>query len=89
MTKKDIVDHVINNTTLSRSQAIEATESIVEAIRSSLEKGESVYIRGFATVKVVERKQKTARDIRKGTTVVVPARKAVKFIPSNKITIKH
>lgn len=89
MTKKDIVDHVINNTTLSRSQAIEATESIVEAIRSSLEKGESVYIRGFATVKVVERKQKTARDIRKGTTVVVPSRKAVKFIPSNKITIKH
>lgn len=89
MTKKDIVDHVINNTTLSRSQAIEATESIVEAIRSSLEKGESVYIRGFATVKVVERKQKTARDIRKGTTVIVPARKAVKFIPSNQLTVKQ
>ena len=49
MKKNDIVDYVINNTTLSRSQAIAATESVVEAISSSLVKGESVFIRGFAT----------------------------------------
>lgn len=33
MTKNDIVDHIVNNTTLSRSQAIVATESVVNAIK--------------------------------------------------------
>ncbi len=49
MTKTDIVDYIVNNTTLSRSQAINATDSVIEAISHSLIKGESVFIRGFAT----------------------------------------
>lgn len=53
MIKSDIVDYIINTTTLSRSQAIAATDSVVEAISNSLIKGESVFIRGFATIKAV------------------------------------
>lgn len=45
MIKTDIVDYIVNNTTLSRSQAINATDSVIEAISHSLIKGESVFIR--------------------------------------------
>lgn len=45
MKKIEIVEHVINNTTISRSQAIQAVDCVFDAIENSLCKGESVYIR--------------------------------------------
>lgn len=47
MRKIEIVEHVINNTTISRSQAIQAVDCAFDAIEKALCKGESVYIRGF------------------------------------------
>ena len=85
MKKNDIVDYVINNTTLSRSQAIAATESVVEAISSSLVKGESVFIRGFATIKAVTTAPKKARNISKGTVVSIPAQNTAKLVLSKEL----
>ena len=82
MKKNDIVDCVINNTTLSRSQAIAATDSVIEAISQSLINGESVYIRGFATFKAVTTAPKKARNISKGTTVCIPAMNTAKLVLS-------
>ena len=45
MRKNDIVDHIVNTTTLSRSQAIAATESIAEAISQSLIKVASLRLK--------------------------------------------
>lgn len=47
MRKIEIVEHVINNTTISRSQAIQAVDCAFDAIEKALCKGESVYIRWF------------------------------------------
>lgn len=85
MKKIDIVDYIVNNTTLSRSQAIAATESVVKAVSHSLIKGESVFIRGFATIKAVTAAPKKARDISKGTAVDVPARRSAKLVLSKGI----
>ena len=80
MIKSDIVDYIINTTTLSRSQAIAATDSVVEAISNSLIKGESVFIRGFATIKAVTTAPTKARNISKGIVVTIPARRTAKII---------
>ena len=79
MRKRDIVEHVINNTKLTRSQAITAIESVVEAISQSLINGESVYLRGFATIKAITTAPKKARNINKGTVVALPAKKSAKL----------
>lgn len=65
MKKIEIVEHVINNTTISRSQAIQAVDCVFDAIENSLCRGESVYIRGFATIKAHTSKRKKARNISK------------------------
>ena len=80
MIKKDIVDHIVDNTSLSPSQAIAATDSVIEALRQSLIKGESVYLRGFATIKAVTTAPKKARNISKGTAITIPAQKSAKLI---------
>lgn len=80
MKKTDIVDYVINNTKLTRSQAIAATESVVEAISQSLINGESVYLRGFATIKAITKAAKKGRNLNNGKEVAIPARKSAKLI---------
>lgn len=85
MTKNDIVDHIVNNTTLSRSQAIVATESVVNAIKESLVNGESVFIRGFATVKAVTTSPRKARNVSKGTMVTIPAQKSARIVLSKEL----
>ncbi len=85
MTKQDIVDHLVNNTALSRSQAITATDGIVEAIASSLIKEESVFLRGFATLKVVTAAPKKARNINNGTSISIPARKTARLVLSKEL----
>ena len=85
MRKNDIVEHIVSTTTLTRSQAIAATDSVIEAISKSLIKGESVFIRGFATFKATTTAPKTARNIAKGTTVTIPARNTAKLVLSKEL----
>ena len=85
MRKIDIVDNIVNNTTVSRSQAIEAIDSVVETISNSLVNGESVFIRGFATFKAITTAPKKARNISKGTLVTIPALKSAKLILSKQL----
>lgn len=85
MKKSDIVEQVVRTTTLSRSQAIDAVEALFETIARSLCKGENVYVRGFATFKVRTAKEKKARNIGKGTTVTIPARRTAKLIISKQL----
>lgn len=85
MKKIEIVEQIVNHTPLSRSQAIQAVDCVFDVIGKSLCKGESVYIRGFATIKAYTSKRKKARNISKGTTVVIPAQRSAKLIVSKQL----
>lgn len=82
MKRQDIVDKVIDTAGLERSQAINAVEAVIDAIAESLSRGESVYLRGFATLKSVVKKAKKGQNIKGGYTVNIPARRSVKIVPS-------
>lgn len=45
-------------------------------------KGENVYLRGFGSFIVKQRAEKTARNISKNTTVIVPAHNIPAFKPA-------
>jgi DNA-binding protein HU-beta len=49
-------------------------------VKSSLAKNENVYLRGFGSFIVKKRAQKTARNITKNTTLIIPEH----FIPAFK-----
>lgn len=52
-------------------------------IKDALASGENVYLRGFGSFIVKERAEKTARNITKNTTVIIPAHKIPAFKPSD------
>ena len=57
-------------------------ESLMNEIINSLERGENVYFRGFGSFIVKKRAEKTARNIKKNTTIKIPAHNIPAFKPS-------
>lgn len=87
MTKKEIALLVSQLTSLTPSQAREATDAVFTALHIALSNHHDVFIRGFGTFKVVHRASKKARNIVAGTSVQIPAKDIVKFKPSNQLKI--
>lgn len=79
MTKSDIITVVANECKLSNAQAKEVVDIVFDAIKISLSKGEDVRIKDFGAFKVTTCKEKKARDLSRGTEVVIPEHKKVKF----------
>lgn len=81
MTKAEIVDEIYSKTGMAREDVMACVESYMEVVKNSLKKGENVYLRGFGTFQLKTRKQKIARNISKGTSVVVPEHNIPFFKP--------
>lgn len=82
MTKADIVREISKATGVDKEVALEVVESFMENVRSALANGENVYLRGFGSFIVKERAEKTARNITKQTTIIIPKRRVPAFKPS-------
>ena len=58
-------------------------ENFKEYVKSySLAKNENVYLRGFGSFIVKKRAQKTARNISKNTTIIIPEHNIPSFKPA-------
>lgn len=96
MTKADLIAKISEETGLERNEVSRAVESMMEFIKSSLTNGQNVYLRGFGSFVVRERKQKTGRNISKNTTIIIPAHNIPSFKPAkvfvdqvkNKVKVK-
>lgn len=82
MTKAEIVSQITEKTGIEKVAVTAIVEEIMESIKSNMAEGENVYLRGFGTFGVIERKEKVGRNISKNTSVVIPAHKIPKFKPS-------
>lgn len=58
MTKQEIIEHLVENTGLRRSDAKKAVDGVIEALAQAFAKGENVYLRCFGTFKVQQVKEK-------------------------------
>jgi DNA-binding protein HU-beta len=82
MTKADIVNKVAKSTGVEKITVQKTVEAFMESVKSSLAKNENVYLRGFGSFIVKERAQKTARNISKNTTLIIPAHSIPAFKPA-------
>lgn len=82
MTKADIVSEIAKTTGIDRANVLETVEKFMEVVKDSLVHGENVYLRGFGSFIIKNRKEKTARNISRNTTIKIPAHKVPAFKPS-------
>ena len=81
MTKAEILREVSKNTGIEATMAAAVVEGFMTSVKASMAKGENVYLRGFGTFEVKTRKEKTARNITKNTTMVIPEHRVPSFKP--------
>ena len=82
MTKAEIVSKISSKTGLHRKVVLNTVEALMDSVKESLAKGEEVYFRGFGSFIIKHRAEKTARNITKNTTIIVPAHQIPAFRPS-------
>ncbi|MCL5674232.1 MAG: HU family DNA-binding protein [Candidatus Omnitrophica bacterium] len=58
----------------TKKDASAAVDSVFDAIKGSLKKGNPVTLIGFGTFKVTKRKARTGRNPRTGETLKIPAK---------------
>jgi len=80
MTKADIVNEISKNTGIEKVTVQKTVEAFMESVKDSLTNNNNVYLRGFGSFIVKKRAQKTARNISRNTTIIIPEH----FIPAFK-----
>lgn len=88
MTKADIVNEISKNTGIEKVTVQKTVEAFMQTVRTSLENNKNVYLRGFGSFIVKKRAQKTARNISKNTTIIIPEHNIPSFKPSKSFVNK-
>ncbi|MCG8504708.1 MAG: HU family DNA-binding protein [Sphingomonadales bacterium] len=79
LNKNDLIASVASSTGLSKSDASNAVDSVLDNIASALARGDDVRLVGFGTFSVAHRKATTGRNPRTGATIQIPASNQPKF----------
>jgi DNA-binding protein HU-beta len=82
MTKADIVNEISKRTGVDKVTVLSSVETFMDVVKESLSKEENVYLRGFGSFVVKKRAQKTARNISKNTTIIIPEHNIPSFKPA-------
>jgi integration host factor subunit alpha len=83
ITKADLISQVhANNSKLTKIQARESVETVLEIFKASLENGDDVLLSGFGKFNVKGKSERKGRNPKTGESLMLEARKVVTFKPS-------
>ena len=85
MTKADLVAKISDKLGMEKGDVQATVETFMEEVKSSLEGGDNVYLRGFGSFIIKTRAEKTGRTISKNTTIKIPAHNIPAFKPAKVI----
>ncbi len=79
MTKAELVQRISNDAGIRKVEAERALKGFINALTSTLKKGEKVTLVGFGTFSVSERAAREGKNPKNQKVIKIPARKVVKF----------
>jgi integration host factor subunit alpha len=83
MTKADLVQKVNDVSKLTLKESVEIVESVLDIIKSTLEKGETLKISGFGNFIVKQKRARRGRNPQTGESITLDSRRVLTFKPSN------
>ena len=88
MTKAEMVAEIAVKTGVEKQDVMQVIEGMMETIKASMINGDEVFLRGFGSFIIKHRAEKTARNISKNTTMIIPAHTIPAFRPANSFVEK-
>tara|TARA_B100000767_G_C19699641_1_gene507799 strand:- start:25 stop:309 length:285 start_codon:yes stop_codon:yes gene_type:complete len=86
MTKAEVVSKISSKTGVEKITTLAIVESFMNEVMMAISENEAVYLRGFGTFKAKKRAQKTGRNIKKNTTIIIPEHHIPSFKPAKIFT---
>jgi DNA-binding protein HU-beta len=83
--KLDIVNAAVEQAKVARNKAEQAVETVFEALKKALGRGERIELRRFGVFSVRPRKTGIGRNPRTGEQVNIPPGKAIRFKPGKEL----
>ncbi len=79
LTKQFVSEQVQSKLGFPKKQSVEAVESLLEIIKSTLAEGDDVLVSGFGKFSVKEKRERKGRNPATGQTMVLSPRRVVTF----------
>lgn len=79
MNKSELVEYIAASADISKAAAARSLDAVIEAVKDTLKKNESVTLVGFGTFSVGERAARSGRNPRNGEVIEIKSAKIPKF----------
>ncbi|MEZ5041517.1 MAG: HU family DNA-binding protein [Saprospiraceae bacterium] len=86
MNKGDLISKVAESAGVSKAQAEDALNAVLDGIGGALKSGDSVTLVGFGTFSISRREARSGRNPQTGETIKIAAKNVIKFKPGKKLT---
>ena len=87
MNKTGLIEAVAAKAQVSKAQAAKVIDAALEAAVEAVKKGENVQLVGFASINIVKKAARKAKNPRTGAVLNIPARKVVKIKAGSKFAL--
>ena len=74
---------IATTTGIDKAAVVTVIEQFMTVVKDSLAHGQNVYLRGYGSFVMKRRAEKTARNISKNTSLIIPAHNIPTFKPAN------
>jgi nucleoid DNA-binding protein len=85
MNKGDLIKSIADQSGISKSQATDALNAVIDGVSAALKGGDKVTLIGFGTFSVSERAARSGRNPSTGETIEIAAKKQIKFKPGKEL----
>ena len=79
MNKGDLIDAIARDAAITKTQAQNALDSLVDNVQGALKQGQKVTVVGFGTFSTSKREARVGRNPQTGASIQIAAKKVVKF----------
>ena len=88
MNKGDLISKIAESADITKGQATDALNAVLDGVSEALVDGDKVTIVGFGTFSISRRDSRTGRNPQTGQTIQIAAKNVVKFKPGKELVDK-
>lgn len=82
MTKAEVIAQISEKTGIEKTDVQKSVEAFFQVVKTSMSKGDNIYIRGFGSFINKKRAKKVARNISKNTAIIIDEHYVPAFKPA-------
>lgn len=87
MNKNGLIEAVAAKANVTKAEAAKVIDAALNVAVEAVKNGEGIQLVGYATVSVVEKAARKAKNPKTGAVIEVPAKKVVKIKPGSKFAL--